>query len=270
MANEQPAGYVCDGCGRLTRDLEHDVHKLKEGNFLSCCPERKMLPVYTRTAAPVEGLETVAFLNEAKELAFTAISRMRAAHISCLDLTMQAEKLVENIDTATRTRPQSEVVIAAEIRRERDLAAKQLSEVVDRMSDDYLALKAELDQAVSVIKDRSSEYEALEADNAALTARVKGLEKECNELDDECNKLVKTSNEAIGQRDNAMNLCAQMEEEKEALETQLAAAKKALARAAYGFDQVHKSLMGNGPKQASGEVTAFFLAETNAALEGQS
>ncbi|MFQ0815760.1 hypothetical protein AVM02_07560 [Brucella anthropi] len=52
-------------------------------------------------------------------------------------------------------------LLAAEIRRERDLAAKQLSEVVDRMSDDYLALKADnaavsaalgaLDNALAVI-----------------------------------------------------------------------------------------------------------------------
>ncbi|MDG9791951.1 hypothetical protein [Brucella anthropi] len=61
----------------------------------------------------------------------------------------------------------AEELLASEIRRERDLAAKQLSEVVDRMSDDYLALKAELDQAVGAIEDRSSEYEALEAKLAA-------------------------------------------------------------------------------------------------------
>ncbi|RRY03851.1 hypothetical protein [Brucella anthropi] len=65
------------------------------------------------------------------------------------------------------TRSEAVELLAAEIRRERDLAAKQLSEVVDRMSDDYLALKAELDQAVGVIEDRSSEYEALEAKLAA-------------------------------------------------------------------------------------------------------
>lgn len=47
-------------------------------------------------------LEEAALLNEAKELAFTAISRMRAAHISCLDLTLQAENLVGNIEAAER------------------------------------------------------------------------------------------------------------------------------------------------------------------------
>lgn len=53
-------------------------------------------------------------------------------------------------------RSQADELLAAEIRRERDLAAKQLSEVVDRMSDDYLALKA---------------------DNAAKDARIKELEE---------------------------------------------------------------------------------------------
>lgn len=70
-------------------------------------------------------------------------------------------------------RSQAVELLAEEIRRERDLAEKQLSEVVDRMSDDYLALKAELDQAVGVIEDRSSEYEALEA---KLAAAEKALE----------------------------------------------------------------------------------------------
>jgi hypothetical protein len=49
-----------------------------------------------------QALEEAALLNEAKELAFTAISRMRAAHVSCLDLTLQAEKLVGNIAAAIR------------------------------------------------------------------------------------------------------------------------------------------------------------------------
>lgn len=70
-------------------------------------------------------------------------------------------------------RSQAVELLAEEVRRERDLAAKQLSEVVDRMSDDYLALKAELDQAVGVIEDRSSEYEELEA---KLAAAEKALE----------------------------------------------------------------------------------------------
>ena len=61
------------------------------------------------------------------------------------------------------TRSQAEELLAAEIRRERDLAEKQLSEVVDRMSDDYLALKA---------------------DNAALTARIKVQDQEISDQSD--------------------------------------------------------------------------------------
>ncbi|WP_273794125.1 Lar family restriction alleviation protein [Brucella intermedia] len=98
-----------------------------------------------------------------------------------IDLKADNERLRLNADThqrqfsAANVRAKNmtqkclglEAKLAAEIRRERDLAEKQLSEVVDRMSDDYLALKAELDQAVGVIEDRSSEYEALEAKLAA-------------------------------------------------------------------------------------------------------
>lgn len=53
----------------------------------------------------------------------------------------------------------------------------------------------------------------------------------------------------------------------EDLETKLADALKALNRCAYGFDQIHKSLISNGPKQASGEVASFFLEETLDALK---
>ncbi|WP_448786368.1 hypothetical protein [Brucella intermedia] len=59
----------------------------------------------------------------------------------------------------------------------------------------------------------------LEADNAAQAARIK-------ELDGECNELVTKCNEIIGQRDHALNACAQMEEDKEALEAKLAAANE--------------------------------------------
>lgn len=59
----------------------------------------------------------------------------------------------------------------------------------------------------------------LKADNAAQAARIK-------ELDGECNELVTKCNEIIGQRDHALNACAQMEEDKEALEAKLAAANE--------------------------------------------
>lgn len=47
-------------------------------------------------------------------------------------------------------RSQAAELLAAEIRRERDLAERQLTDVVDRMSDDYLALKS---QVVELSKD---------------------------------------------------------------------------------------------------------------------
>ena len=71
----------------------------------------------------------------------------------------RADSVPANVALCLRS--QAEKLLAAEIRRERDLAAKQLSEVVDRMSDDYLTLKA---------------------DNAAKDVRIKELERECNDF----------------------------------------------------------------------------------------
>lgn len=99
------------------------------------------------------------------------------------------------------TRSQAEELLAAEIRRERDLAAKQLSEVVDRMSDDYLALKddnAAKDAQIERFRsDRAytvgfaDGHDAAEVDNAALTARVKELEKDVAKREEHRGKLMK-------------------------------------------------------------------------------
>lgn len=55
----------------------------------------------------------------------------------------------------------------------------------------------------------------------------------------------------------------------EALEANLDDALKALNRCAYGFDQIHKSLISDGPKQACGEVVSFFLEETLRVLKSK-
>lgn len=55
----------------------------------------------------------------------------------------------------------------------------------------------------------------------------------------------------------------------EALEANLDDSLKALNRCAYGFDQIQKSLMSNGPKQACGEVVSFFLEETLRVLKSK-
>ena len=62
--------------------------------------------------AAVRGID---LLNEAKELAFTAIIRMRAAHVHCNDLTIQAETLVGNIDAAIRALPYLSSPCAVEV-----------------------------------------------------------------------------------------------------------------------------------------------------------
>ncbi|KAB2693363.1 hypothetical protein [Brucella intermedia] len=113
-------------------------------------------------AATDTGLETVGEVSTVRESVAAFAGHMLSRKLKPGDLLC--------------LRSQAEELLAAEIRRERDLAEKQLSEVVDRMSDDYLALKAELDQAVGVIEDRSSEYEALEAKLAAAEKAL-GTEK---------------------------------------------------------------------------------------------
>lgn len=36
--------YVCTGCGRKTHDPQHDIDQLRAEGFVSCCPERHMVP----------------------------------------------------------------------------------------------------------------------------------------------------------------------------------------------------------------------------------
>jgi len=47
---QEAAHYKCSGCDRVTYDPQEDMRKLRLGGYMSCCPERKMLPYYT---APV-------------------------------------------------------------------------------------------------------------------------------------------------------------------------------------------------------------------------
>ncbi|MBA8846216.1 hypothetical protein FHW02_004306 [Ochrobactrum sp. RH1CCR137] len=103
-------------------------------------------------------------------------------------------------------------------------------------------------EAYALMDLACEELVKLRADNAALTARVKEL------------RIDRAAWEAVA---------TDIRKQAKALEAKLAAAEKALARAAFGFDQIHQSLMSNGPKQASGEITAFFLAETRAVLGGE-
>jgi len=60
MQANNPSGFVCDGCGRLTRDPETDLHILREAGKVSCCPERNMLPVFQTNLTRERGLEEAA------------------------------------------------------------------------------------------------------------------------------------------------------------------------------------------------------------------
>lgn len=41
--------WKCDGCGHLTNDMVADIKSIKDAGGLSCCPERKMQPLYMLT-----------------------------------------------------------------------------------------------------------------------------------------------------------------------------------------------------------------------------
>lgn len=130
------ASEICYVCG--TRNMRGSV-------CLTCCPDGdpRLKPANTRPApaATDTGLVTVGYQYHDGAWYYAANpDKLR-------EFGFKIRELV--------TRSQAVELLAAEISRERDLAAKQLSEVVDRMSDDYLALKA---------------------DNAAKAARIKELD----------------------------------------------------------------------------------------------
>lgn len=160
------------------------------------------------SAAPVEGLEIVGH-QYGHPHSFTG-------HVMwSFKETWMGVQYTQKRELVVRS--QAEAIIAAEVKRERELAEKQLSEVVNRMSDDYLVLKA---------------------DNAALTARVKELEKLCND----------TEAEALGYASD-----------KAELEAKLAAANKALEFYRDGF-KYH-------PKRTATGINISEWKPTNALLE---
>ncbi|WPM80872.1 hypothetical protein R5W60_05335 [Brucella pseudintermedia] len=217
MASEQPAGYVCDGCGRLARDPEQDMQKLREDNFLSCCPERKMLPVYTRPApaATDTGLVTVA-----KQWKVTA--KNWSGLKPDISEPFDERELV--------TRSQAEELLAAE--REKVL---------------FLKTAMEIAQTHCGLKDKT--IDSLEADNAALIHdlnRIKDHETELvndNEVKDrEIERLTKSLiieeqlnaakaariKELEADRDHQSKLSNKLNRSHAALEAKLAAAEKTL------------------------------------------
>jgi len=42
----EPVAWKCDGCDRLCRYPEDDIIDLRNAGHVSCCPERKMRPLY--------------------------------------------------------------------------------------------------------------------------------------------------------------------------------------------------------------------------------
>ena len=193
MASEQ--AHKIDGAVRKLRAVMEafDMKGTNRATMLNAINTIEALRTRPAPAATDTGLVTVALLNEAKELAFTAISRMRAAHISCLDLTMQAEKLVGNIDADIHDRSQAEELLAAERAEKERLAALLHDNGTPRFN---------------AVCERA---EKAEADNAAQAARIK-------ELSEALDKQRELDNESTLHHYNRAK----------ALEAKLAAAEKAL------------------------------------------
>lgn len=182
MASEQPVGYVCDGCGRLVRDPEQDMQKLREDNFLSCCPERKMLPVYTRPApaATNTGLETLS-----------------------VELTPSGHPYMKSDQEGDYvTRSQAEELLAAERAKTERWHKKAMDAGVIVHSDGTTShpMRKDLDD--------------LKADNAAQAARIKEMEADLKTYQDGTADLV---NEKIDAEFKAVDLEAKLAAAEKAL-----------------------------------------------------
>lgn len=167
--------------------------------------DHKDTQINTRRAAPVEGLETIGYVHRG-----TAGLLMEGA----VSKAVIVPKPGGDFKHAVVFAEQVEAIIAAERAENATLKVG-----IKRLSDEQELLSETTDtDLISVVKLAARLSEA-EADHAALTARVK-------ELDDECNDLVKRNNEAVATIDNWINSCAASDEKVQALENQLAAANK--------------------------------------------
>ncbi len=181
-ASEQPAGYVCDGCGHLARDPEQDMQKLREGNFLSCCPERKMLPVYTRPTpvAPVSPDAT----GKCGELVTVGY-----VHRGTIGLLMEGAVskavIVPNaggdFNTPVMLVEQAEELLAAKddhitwLKRQLEAAqgrARNAATNSAKFEELLAAERAEKERLAGIASEQMARAEKAEADNAALTAKL--------------------------------------------------------------------------------------------------
>lgn len=44
--SDQPVAWRCDGCGRLAKDPSADLATMQAAGAVSCCPERKIEPLF--------------------------------------------------------------------------------------------------------------------------------------------------------------------------------------------------------------------------------
>ena len=48
--SDQPVAWRCDGCGRLAKDPSADLATMQAAGAVSCCPERKIEPLFAAAA----------------------------------------------------------------------------------------------------------------------------------------------------------------------------------------------------------------------------
>lgn len=216
MANELKPCPFCNGSAEIVEDDGWFFARCEN----SACPPAPQTPSVadadtaardwnTRPAAPVEGLETVRWE------VFTRDNWHSDHPQSWATRKQEGRKVRELV-----TRPQAETIIAskdAEIDRLQKINAMIMGDDENAPRYTTKRLKQEVERVTQVMRGEASDREAhvktLEADNAALTARVKELENRAEVAEYKLDQAINTVQPMIIQR-------------AERAETQLAEAEK--------------------------------------------
>lgn len=210
--------------GEYSYTWVYDDHGVMVGTMKTHKAKEIVERMNTRPAAPVEGLETVE--TQMRCLLQTGNHQWRNPRVpSELSFIKANGKDEAGIPYELRelvTRSQAEAIIAAE---------RSRADKAEADAEKYREYAAE----------KSNQVSTLQKDNAALNARVKEL---------------------TGDRDSWRRVAEKLAGEKQALETQLAAARKALEPFANAAEMA--LISGNPP---GNHVDANYFLEARAALE---
>lgn len=84
-------GYVCAGCGRFTKDYQHDFSPA-----LSCCPERKPIAIYRTPAESVTADKSAEPVQETCPVDVEALKKKGIVRRAYDDLTMYGQEMHGN------------------------------------------------------------------------------------------------------------------------------------------------------------------------------